>query len=160
MRNEAGENGRFGSLVCTAPPDDITDWDCVDDPRKFDSPLVFSHDGDIWLLARRQVAHDGRYDLGASLLDRDARLLAYQAAYWVTPKRLSLWRIDTESTRSRFVTDLPSRGDTAFPGIVWTGPDNIVVYNYSSPPGDDAMSWVAGQLGPTNIYATPISLPS
>lgn len=160
MRNEAGERGRFGSLICQAPPDDLSNWSCVDDPRKFDSPLVFSHRGEVWLLARRQVANDGRYDLGARWLPRDAQLLAYQAAYWVTPKRLSLWKLDTERAQVDWVADLPSRGDTAFPAIVWTGPDDLVVYNYSSPPGDDGMAWVQGQLGPTNIYATPITLPS
>lgn len=160
MRNEAGERGRFGSLICSAPPDDITNWSCGDDPRKFDSPLVFSHGGDIWLLARRQVANDGRYDLGASWLPRDGQLLAYQAAYWVTPKRLALWKLDTDRGQVDWVADLPSRGDTAFPGIVWTGPDSLVVHNYSSPPGNDELPWVQGQLGPTNIYATEITLRS
>jgi hypothetical protein len=159
-RNEAGENGHFGSLLCTAPPEDITDWDCSYDARKFDSPLVFSHGGDIWMLARRQVANDGRYDLGYTSLPRDAQLLAYQLAYWVTPKRLALWHIDTARRSVDWVADLPSRGDTAFPGIVWTGPDSLVVYNYSSPIGGPDLPWVAGQLGPTNIYATPITLPS
>ena len=83
-----------------------------------------------------------------------------QAAYWVTPKRLALWKVDTTHGVVNWVADLPSRGDTAFPGIVWTGPDSLTVYNYSSPPGDDSIAWVAGQLGPTNIYSTPITLPS
>jgi len=164
MRNEAGERGRFGSLVCSAPADDRTDWTCRDDPRKFDSPLLFSHEGDVWLLARRQLANEGRYDLGLAA-PRDLQLLAYQAAYWVTPKRLALWRLDTERGVVDWVADLPSRGDTAFPGIVWTGPHSIDVYNYSSPLPDDGspgpdLPWVAGQLGPTNIYVTPITLPS
>lgn len=160
MRNEAGERGRFGSLICSAPPDDFMDWTCVDDPRKFDSPLVFSHRGDVWLLARRQVANEGRYDLGASWLPRDGQLLVNQAAYWVTPKRLALWKLDTDRSQVDWVADLPSRGDTAFPGIVWTGPDTLVVYNYSSPLGSHDPAWVQGQLGPTNIYATEITLPS
>jgi len=160
MRNEAGENGTFGSLLCSAPPDDITNWTCTSDPRKFDSPLVFSHNGDVWILARRQVANEGRYDLGASWLPRDGQLLVNQAAYWFTPKRLALWKVDTQANKVDWVVDLPSRGDTAFPGIVWTGPNSLLVYNYSSPPGDDSIAWVAGQLGPTNIYVTPITFPS
>jgi hypothetical protein len=32
-----------------------------------------------------------------------------------------------------WVADVPSCGDTAFPGIVWDDPDTLVVYNYSSP---------------------------
>lgn len=159
MRNDAGEGGRFGSLVCTAPPGDIANWDCRHDPRKFDSPLVFSHRGEIYLLARRQLANDGRYDLG-SPLPPAAAFLANQAAYWVTPKRLALWRIDRSAQRVDWVTDLPSRGDTAFPAIVWTGPDTLLVYNYSSPIDGPDVAWVRGQLGPTNIYVTPLTLPS
>jgi hypothetical protein len=159
MRNDAGENGRFGSLVCTAPPQDITDWDCVHDPRKFDSPLVFSHRGEVYLLARRQVANEGRYDLG-SLLPPSAAFLTNQAAYWVTPKRLSLWKIDRDAQRVDWVADLPSKGDTAFPGIVWTGADTLQVYNYSSPITGPDIAWVQGQLGPTNIYVTELTLPS
>jgi hypothetical protein len=158
MRNDAGERGQFGSLVCTAPSVDITDWDCLHDPRKFDSPLVFSHGGEIWMLARRQVANDGRYDLGA-VLPPAAAFLVNQAAYWVTPKRLALWRIDRAARRVDWVVDLPSRGDTAFPGIVWTGPDSLLVYNYSSPIDGPDLAWVQGQLGPTNIYVTPLMLP-
>ena len=158
-RNEGGERGRFGSLICSAPAGDLTDWTCTDDPRKFDSPLVFSHRGEIWLLARRQVANDGRFDLGLTA-PRDAQFLAYEAAYWITPKRLALWKLDRSTRTVNWVADIPSRGDTAFPGIVWTGPDNIEVYNYSSPIHGDDLPWVAGQLGPTNIYVTEITLPS
>ena len=49
------------------------------------------------------------------------QLLAYQAAYWVTPKRLALWKLDTDRRQVDWVADLPSRGDTAFPGIVLDG---------------------------------------
>ena len=160
MRNEAGERGVFGSLLATAPPDDLTNWEVVDDPRKYDSPLVFAHGGEVWVLARRQVAFDGRYDLGARRFGRNVQLAVMQLAYWVTPKRLALWRVDRDARRVDWVVDLPSRGDTAFPGIVWDGPDTVVVYNYSSPPGDDSIPWIAGQVGPTNIYATTITLPS
>ena len=158
-RNEGGERGRFGSLICSAPAADVTDWTCTDDPRKFDSPLVFSHRGEIWLLARRQVANEGRFDLGLPA-PRDAQFLAYEAAYWITPKRLALWKLDRSTRTVNWVADVPSRGDTAFPGIVWTGPDSIEVYNYSSPIHGDDLPWVAGQLGPTNIYVTAITLPS
>lgn len=70
------------------------------------------------------------------------------------------WHIDTDRRAVDWVADLPSRGDTAFPGIIWTGPDTLVVYNYSSPIGGPDRAWVAGQLGRTNIYSTPITFPS
>jgi len=158
-RNEAGERGRFGSLICSAPADDLTDWTVTDDPRKFDSPLVFGHRGEVWMLARRQVANGGRYDV-ASNGGRDRRLLVNQFRYWVTSKRLALWRFDRERRAVEWVVDLPSRGDTAFAGIVWTGADAMLVYNYSSPIDGPDLPWFAGQLGPTRIYSTEVTLPS
>lgn len=159
LRNEAGERGRFGSLVATASADDPWRWTCHDDPRKFDSPLMFSRGDDLWLLARRQVAFEGRYDLGGDRLPRDLRLLANQLAYWFTPKRLALWHLDTDRAQFDWVLDLPSRGDTAFPAIVWNAPDRLAVYNYSSPPRPGDPPWLQGQLGPTNIYVTELEFP-
>ena len=106
-RNEGGQLGRFGSLICSAPGGDVTDWTCTDDPRKFDSPLVFSHRGEIWLLARRKVANEGRFDLGLTA-PRDAQFLAYEAAYWITPKRLGLWRLDRSTRTVNWVADIPA----------------------------------------------------
>lgn len=160
VRNEGGEKGRFGSLLCTAPPGDPASWSCSYDKRKFDSPLVFSRDGGIWLLARRQVAFGGNYELAWSWLPRDLAYLLNEAAYWFTPKRLSLWRVDTEEHSVSWVLDLPSRGDTAFPAITWLSQDRLVVYNYSSPLEGPDLPWVAGQLGPTAVYATEITFPT
>lgn len=157
MRNEAGERGVFGSVLAHAPADDISNWTTVDDPRKFDSPYVFSHGGEIWLLGRRSIGWDGRFDLGMLRGRRDRQLPLYELAYWVTPKRLALWKVDRERKCVNFVADLPSCGDTAFPGIVWDDPDRLVVYNYSSPLDRPDEPWVSGQIGPTNIYATTIT---
>jgi len=157
MRNEAGERGVFGSLLAHAPADDVTNWSTVDDPRKFDSPYVFSHGGEVWLLGRRSLGWGGRYDLGMCRGRRDLQLPLYQLAYWVTPKRLSLWKVDRDRSCIDWVADLPSCGDTSFPGIVWDGPDTLVVYNYSSPLDRPDEPWVSGQIGPTNIYATTLT---
>ena len=55
--------------------------------------------------------------------------------------------------RIAFVLDLPSRGDTCFPGMLRTAePDQIVVYDYSSSIDGPDLPWNEGQIGPTRIY--------
>jgi hypothetical protein len=47
-------------------------------PIKLDSPLLFRDGDDVLLLARRQVAFGGRYDLGWNRLSPPRRTCAYQ----------------------------------------------------------------------------------
>ncbi len=156
-RNEAGDSEGFGSFVCRAPKEDLTAWTCHRDRRKFDSPLLFAHAGEIWLIARRNVTEDGNYDLGRDDLSWEGRFALYQLDYWRHPKRCSLWRIDRERVAVEFVLDLPSRGDTCFPSILPAGEDRFVVYNYSNDVDGPDLSWHEGQLAPTNLYETEIS---
>lgn len=73
MRNEAGDADGFGSKICRAPADDLADWTCASDPRKYDSPLLFVEGGAVWLVARRNLTDTGLYDL-----DRDDLSMADQ----------------------------------------------------------------------------------
>lgn len=158
-RNELGDDTGWGSLICEAPAEAISNWECKNDPRKFDSLLIFRQSGEIYMLARRQVANEGKFDLGWRFLPDPLEHLVYEAIYWFTPKRTSLWRIDEENLTVEWVLDLPSKGDTAFPAIVRRSEREIVVYNYSSPLEGWDKPWVAGQLGPTGIYETVLTFP-
>lgn len=157
MRNEAGDEEGFGSKVCSATRDQPSEWTCVQDCRKFDSPLMFSHAGHAWLIARRNVTEDGCFDLG---LDPDShshsdRFLNYTGQYWQTPKRCTLWHVDAENLAVSAVLDLPSAGDTCFPSIL--GSDgNFEVWNYTSDPDVPDLGWLAGQQGPTMITRQPL----
>lgn len=151
-RNEAGDETGYGSKICRAEPNSPGDWKCVHDPRKFDSPLVFRQGPDVWLIARRNVSETGAYDLGLDDLPPQKRHQEYQLAYWKLPKRCALWRVDPVSLTVDHVLDLPSRGDTCFPGLVRESDSRVLVYNYSSPVDGDDLSWVDGQFGPTMIY--------
>jgi hypothetical protein len=154
-RNEAGDskNG-FGSVVCSAPPGGIADWTCAGDPRKFDSPLLFSHAGEVYLVARRTANEDGAYDrgFGWGML----RSITNQLAYISSAKRCSLFHVvrsGSSAPRVAFMLDLPSRGDTCFPAVVESGhPDEVVLYNYSSDIAGPDVAWSVGQRRPTHIY--------
>lgn len=150
-RNEAGDAGGWGSKICRAEAADLGAWTCVDDPRKFDSPLVFRHGEGTYLLGRRNLSDDGNYDLFQRDLDHAQQTRTYQVDYWRHPKRCSLYRIDPVELRADFLLDLPSRGDTCFASELPLGERDHVVYNYSSPLDGEDLSWLAGQVGPTQI---------
>jgi hypothetical protein len=158
VRNEAGDDTGFGSKVCTAPADDLGNWTCASDPRKYDSPLLLKSPGGVWLVGRRNVTDDGHYDLGRDDLAPADRYLAYQADYWGRPKRCALWSVDPATRTVDHVLDLPSKGDTCFPEAIETEA-GWLLYNYSSNPDGPDVSWLEGQQGRTFIHRMVLSLP-
>lgn len=156
IRNEAGDALGFGSKICRAEAGSLGDWTCKGDRRKYDSPLVFRHGGEVWLIGRRNITKSGYYQLDDAI-PADDPYLRYQLAYWETPKRCALWRVDPETLTVTWAADLASRGDTCFAGAVPDGDDGLVIYNYSSPLDGPDTSWIAGQLGQTRIYRQRLS---
>ena len=157
IRNEAGDEGGWGSKLCRATRRALGAWTCTSDPRKFDSPNVFVHDGEVYFFARRNLANDGRYDLGvgSGLL----RMLRNQLAYITQAKRCALWRYDTTTEKVGFVLDLPSRGDTCFASVLpGDAPDQLVVYDYSSDIAGPDLPWTAAQRRPSFIYRHVLEL--
>ena len=154
VRNEGGDGKTWGSKVCTAGPDDLADWECRVTPMKYDSPLMFRHNDEIYLIARRNP--DGAYDKKERWMWDPAETLYYMARYWWTPKRTALYKLDKDSLEMVPVLDFPSRGDTAFPGLVRLSEDEYLMYNYSSHPYGKDRVWMTGQLTGTQIYSTII----
>ena len=159
-RNEAGDaEFGFGSRICRAGADSPGLWRCTADPRRFDSPLVFRNGDDVYLIGRRNVTEDGRFDLGRDDLPLAQQAALYAADYWNKPKRCALWRIDPEALTATFVLDLPSRGDTCFASVLPRGDGAFLVYNYSSPIDGPDVGWLMGQTGPTLIYRQMLRFP-
>ena len=152
IRNEAGDEEGFGSKICRASLDTPTEWTCIHDCRKFDSPLMFSHAGHAWLIARRNVTEDGCFDLGLDpeTHSHSERFLNYTGRYWQAPKRCTLWHVEPEELSVSAVLDLPSAGDTCFPSILGEDGD-FEVWNYTSDPDVPELGWLDGQQGPTMI---------
>jgi hypothetical protein len=71
-------------------------------------------------------------------------------------KRTSLFLID--EGRLRYLSDLPSAGDTSYAGAVIRGEELIASY-YTSPPERD-VTWVLGMFRPSNIRMACIDLPA
>lgn len=158
-RNEAGDADGWGSKICRADMTSPGEWECQPDPRKFDSPLMLKTIDNIYLIARRQTAFAGRFDLGWRFLPFVAENLLYQAAYWITPKRCAVWQVDLQTLSVEWLADLPSAGDTCFPSAIQTGEGRFEIYNYSSPWEEgESWPWLRGQLSESLIYRIPLQL--
>lgn len=152
IRNEAGDETGWGAKICRAPAGALAHWTCRSDRRKYDSPFMFWHDGEAYLIGRRNLHGDGAYDLGRFpgwLL----RTLWNQVNYSLTPKRCALWRYVQDEDRFAFLLDLPSRGDTCFPAVLeGERPGEFVVYDYSCDLDGPDLAWLRGQRGATFVY--------
>lgn len=154
IRNEGGDGKNWGSKVCKASPENISQWSCVETPNKYDSPIMFKQGDDLYLIARRNI--DGAYDKESRWMWDPAETLYYLARYWWTRKRTALYKLDKDKLVLDPVLDFPSRGDTAFPGLVRMDDRGFLMYNYSSAPEGKDRVWMTGQLTGTQIYSTVI----
>jgi hypothetical protein len=151
VRNEAGDAGGAGSKLCRGNGATLGDWVCKTDVRKYDSPLVFEHDGEIYVVGRRNLSGDGRYDI--SNRSGAWRTIENELAYITTAKRCAVWHWNESEDRLAFVLDLPSRGDTCFPSrLEGSDPSRVVIYDYSSDVDGPELPWSAGQRSKTYVY--------
>lgn len=155
IRNEAGDGKNWNSKVCKAPASDLANWQCVDTTYKPDSPLVFKHGDDIYVIGRRSL--DGAFDKGDRWLPQSTQSLYYMARYWWTKKRTTLYKLDKASLKLEPVLDFPSKGDTSFAGLIQQDENHYLMYNYSSAPEGKDRVWMSGQLHKTFIYSTVIT---
>ena len=142
-RNEDGDATGFGSHVCYAPPDALSAWECpeVSDPERYDSPELFRHEDDIYLVARRDVG--GPYGPEGDIL-----------AYSDRPKTSALYRLDRDARTVVHLMDLPGAGDTAFGAIQQLDDHRFLLANYTSPLDEPDITWIEGQTSErgTQIY--------
>lgn len=158
-RNEAGDEDGWGSKVCRAYYEDLSDWNCEPTRKKFDSPLMIKSGDNLLLIARRQISFGGNFDLGLTFLPTVVQNLLYQAAYWVTPKRCSVWSVNGDALSVKWLQDLPSAGDTCFPSAVEQADGSFDIYNYSSDYENHSYwPWLQGQLNPTHIHRINIKV--
>lgn len=154
LRNEDGDATGFGSLLCRAPATDLGRWECpaASDPERYDSPRMFRHGDDVYLVARRDVG--GPFDLGRDDLTFEQQRSLYLREYSLRPKRTALYGIDRAARRVVWLRDLPGVGDTCFPSIRRLDAHSFLLANYTSPLDDPNISWLEAQTSSrgTAIY--------
>jgi len=127
-------------------------------PQKFDAPLFFHNQKNVWLLARSQKMFEGKYDLNFFWLPKKIRVAFYYLVYWLTAKTTSIWKLDYQKLSLVKQLDLPSQGDTGYCSIDSQPTGSFDIYNYSSPIQYKPLSWKRAQGLPTSIYRHRLKL--
>lgn len=127
MRNEDGDSSGFGSRIVRAKKDNLGLWNLFptrnSDPNIYESPRMFSHNDNAYLIARKDLAPP--FDKGYTFLPfMVQKIRAHTTA---------LYRVDLNTNKLIEVMELPGCGDTAFPSIHQVSKNKFVVINYSSP---------------------------
>lgn len=139
-----------GSYLVHARSSDYTKFEYWYSPHKFDSPLIFKHNGSIYLIARR--------NLNGAFVQKEGKYKSNLLKYSLTKKTTALYVLDTENKAIIHVMDFESTGDCAFPSIAPINENEFYILNYSSDIEKKEKSWIKGQLGKTFIYKTKMSI--
>jgi hypothetical protein len=134
-----GDDGAC-TLIATAPAP-YTTWSTTRcSTNRLDGPCLFGHEGRVYAVGRRhRRVRGGRFNRRAGFLGR---------------KRTALYLV--ESNALVHLMDLPSAGDTGYPGVVLRGDDLTVCY-YTNDPTTDP-SWFVGMFLPSEIRIARLSM--
>ncbi len=143
-----------GGKVCRAKKETLSDWECKFTPYKYDSALMFRHGDDFYVIARRSVA--GAYNRDSKFLPKFMRSKWYLVRYSLTRKRTAMYKLNKEKLELEPLFDFPSRGDTAYAGIVKVSGKQYYVLNYSTDINGPDTNWLWGQFFGSNIYGTTL----
>jgi hypothetical protein len=141
-----------GGLICKADRCCISNWKTVRTKYKYDSALFFEHNNDLYLVSRRNL--DGPVDKVKNRSNDTQRRNRNLIRYSITKKVTALFKLDKDNLNLSLVTDFPSTGDTAFPGISELDDNTYLLMNYSSNIKGRKKNWISGQFGKTYIYWT------
>ena len=155
-RNEDGDDSGFGSQIFSANAEHLDQWESLkkSDPKRYDSPRMFKHGDELYMIARRDI---GRKPFGllSQWLPNSIRKWVILGRYSLRSKRTALYHLNTAEKKVEWMADLPSGGDTAFASIIQKSEHEYLIANYSNDPEDAFdMSWIDGQLNEdgTGIY--------
>lgn len=147
-----------GSLICVAKEGRLDQWEKHFIPDKIDSGFLFRRGENFYLIARRNVA-GAKFLRGPEFLPMELRRGWSLARYSLTRKRTSLYKLDLKNYKLQPLVDFPSKGDTAFAGLMALDDQRYYLLNYSCPLDGTDWPWLAGQFLTTRIYQTELSFP-
>ena len=108
---------------------------------RLDGPCLFRYRENVYAIGRYQASFTPRFSEQGSIYSR---------------KRTSLVLVKADGLR--YLTDLPSAGDTSYAGVVMRD-DELYVSYYTSRTDRD-YPWIAGMFRPSNIVMARILLPA
>ncbi len=125
-------------LAWADPP--YTDWTKTrSQTSRLDGPVLFAHDGQVYAVARYDPEGPRSWYGMSSILGR---------------KRTALYRVSEDALVR--LTDLPSNGDTSYPGIVKKDGDLYVSY-YTNDTARE-YPWLLGLVRPSDVMMARIPL--
>ena len=158
-RNEDGDTTGFGTQIFFAKAGELHSWWSLKKSlrERYDSPKMFRHNGEIYLLSRRCLGP--KFNRGLNFLPFNVKRWLYLGLYSLQTMRTSLFRLNTNKLDLDWILDLPSTGDNAFPSIVQNSPNEFTVVNYSSPLQHTDWTWIRGQKSSegTNLYSVKLN---
>jgi len=123
---------------------------------KLDAPYIFTYKNNHYVLSRRNVFFRGRYNLMPDFVPDKIKTFLNMFIYWLTPKRLALWRINDDLTISH-VVNFPVQGDTGYAVALPKGNGSFEIITYSND-SSGHIPWFFGQLMKSYIYSVDIKL--
>ncbi len=152
-RNEDGDKSGWGTQIFTARAGNLSKWTALKRslPNRYDSPRMFKHHGELYLLSRKTSQN---FDRGYRYLPFNFKRWLYLGLYSLQTIRSGLFRLDPKRLNIDLVLELPSAGDNAFPSVVQSTPNQFLIANYTSPLEHTDWSWIRGQKSAegTQIY--------
>lgn len=124
---------------------------------KLDAPYLFYHKDNLFILARKNIFFKGRYNLLPKFVPDIMRTIVNSMIYWLTPKRLALWKLDQTSLTVKHIFDFPVQGDTGYAVVGKINGNVAEIITYSSIKGK-YLPWFMGQLWKTQIVSFLIDL--
>jgi hypothetical protein len=108
---------------------------------RLDGPTLFCQDAQVYAVGRRQIKVAGPFEWQGSAVGR---------------KRSALFLVEENTGELVHLTDLPSSGDTSYPGAVIVK-DKLFISYYTNETGKD-WPWLIGMLFSTKIQMAMIEL--
>jgi len=135
-------NAQAGTLISSAQPP-FTEWTQLGWSKvtRLDGPTLVRHGQRVYALGRRQVQVARPFLGQGSALGR---------------KRSALFLVEENARELVHLTDLPSSGDTSYPGAVIVD-DKLFISYYTNDPRKDH-PWVIGMLFSTSIQMAMLEL--
>ncbi|MHA1791705.1 MAG: hypothetical protein ACTSVI_03610 [Promethearchaeota archaeon] len=140
-----------GTMLCVAEPP-YTNWKCkLDKTTRLDGPNLFT-------LLDNKTNTTRVFALGRYQPDRDALFTALGSVF--SKKYTSLFEFVnlSETPQLKYISDLPSSGDTSYGGVLVQG-DRLYASYYSSDIKKDP-AWILGMILPSDIYMINMSIRS
>jgi len=163
-RNEDGDDSGWGSRVFTARAGDYSQWQFLkdeSDPVIYESPKMFRHGSELFLVARTDPAGPfwSKDNPLLNILPAWEHHLIDLVSFSLRQHGTAIWRLNLETGGLEEVLELVGCGDTAFPSIVRVSEHRYIIFNYSSSiDGNCPPNWIMGQVSPAGsvIYSQVI----